>query len=480
MENMENVESVNVDVFVNKINEYLKNTYELTFDGILEIQDFCRGILTPLSCYAHFENEPLSRIETIRKDLAISAKNGETIKNRVKFSLSCNRNKSDFNIPLVRKAGGLLFVIEESNVGQRVVCRLMCEFTQEMKHIQTTDDLNLVDYKIYPIRDGTVVNMYWDSDYWYSVNKEGKTVYDKGQWLFSTRRNPDIQEVVWRGYKYRNLINSLLSLYPEFNLEKLPKIGKDGKPIFYTFGIKHPAIHPFLQYKIWDENTNLNEKFDKQHYQAEIWMIQPEESVMGIPYHKPLNTTNSEIKSHMSKDNTMLFITWMSENENFKHLNKRQPDNLFLGLILRHKNNGTDLLIQSDLWNNVKNILYKAKYIKGDRKVSRYVDLGLRTMEHLSIINFMNYDQNAVILFFRLFPNYFHYAIRYQTAIKLALLMLSGKQNVYSPNKEALQIAQALYEKYKSEFITTDKSGAKKWFIIKRLKHTDNTQLYLI
>lgn len=109
-------------------------------------------------------------------------------------------------------------------------------------------------YDIYKINDGTIINLYY-------YEPEGK-------WEISTTRGYKMSEQSWDGMTYTEMVNK--SITRSHNMSFKTLCDKLDKNLCYTFGFKHPHMHPFREgsnhdvYNFWfiqsvnPENSNFH------------------------------------------------------------------------------------------------------------------------------------------------------------------------------------------------------------------------------
>jgi hypothetical protein len=103
-------------------------------------------------------------------------------------------------------------------------------------------------YDIYHINDGTVINLYW----WEPTNS----------WVISTTRGYDLTNERWSNLTYIEILKDILRIN-NHDIDDLYKLL--NKEQSYTFGFKHPSMHPFYEgtntpiYAIWFiQSVNLD------------------------------------------------------------------------------------------------------------------------------------------------------------------------------------------------------------------------------
>jgi hypothetical protein len=93
-------------------------------------------------------------------------------------------------------------------------------------------------YDIYYIEDGTVINLYYYND----------------SWAMSTIKGIDVSNNVFNTLTYKEMFNESLECMGIIPQEFYDSLNKNTS---YTFGFKHPDLHPFMEgkgtpiYKVW-------------------------------------------------------------------------------------------------------------------------------------------------------------------------------------------------------------------------------------
>ena len=124
-----------------------------------------------------------------------------------------------------------------------------------LNSISNISNINIINnninndlYDVYRINDGTVINLYW----WEPTNS----------WVISTTRGYDLTDEKWADLTYIEIIKDILNK-TDNSIDDLYKLL--DKTHCYTFGFKHPSMHPFYEglnkpiYTIWFiQSINLN------------------------------------------------------------------------------------------------------------------------------------------------------------------------------------------------------------------------------
>lgn len=358
--------------FLSQANAKLATYTELTSAGFEDFLEWLRDTLKPF--YIRYSYEPPSNIEEINR---LKAKYpGVNIPRRIRFTLKSDRNQSDFKQELCRLANGIVFVIEEpklstlkqvgdndhGNADTKIKARVLCIPSNDFGPIAKTEDMNKLiknnAYKVYDIKDGTIVNLYYDDAYIYE-NKELK----KGRWLIGSKNNHNVESHIWRGYEYSQVLKTLWPRYKKFSWETL------DKECTYTVRFQHPAYHPFDQPKIWTSESNLDE------FNCGLTLIQcihtatraVKEADIGIPNQQEVKLTMDwqtlQIACNRSLEYFLCGVAGKPVSplaiRQHKYMNPNVP--VLFGYILRmddrnHPN--SDVIIESRLWHEIKSLCY--------------------------------------------------------------------------------------------------------------------------
>lgn len=356
--------------FLSQANNRLSTFSELTSAGFEDFLEWLKDTLKPF--FIRYSYEPPSNIEEINK-LRIKYP-GMAIPRRIRFTLKSDRNQSNFKEELCRLANGIVFVIEEpksgkpvhgddkGNTGPKIAVRVLCIPSNDFGPVGKTEDMNALiknnAYKVYDIKDGTIINMYYDDAYIYE-HKELK----KGRWLIGSKNNHNVESHNWRGYEYSQVLKTLWPRYSKFSWDAL------DKECTYTIRFQHPAYHPFDQPKIWTPEQNLDE------FQCGLTLIQCvhtstraiREVDIGIPNQQEVKLTiDWQVLQAACIRSLEYFICGVTGKpvsalaiHQHKYMKPGVP--VLFGYILRmndrnHPN--SDVIIDSRLWQEIKGLCY--------------------------------------------------------------------------------------------------------------------------
>jgi hypothetical protein len=213
-------------------------------------------------------------------------------------------------------------------------------------------------YHIYDAEDGTCFNMY----------------YYKDQWLISTSNGLDVGNKTWEDV-HSTLLNNTILTYKEVISECLVKnditwdnfISKLDKTYCYSFGFKHPAMHPFYEgqstpiYKFWFiQSICLNKESPNYMWSYDTPII-PENAdhIIKNMKHQELSKVGvvSDIKELIKIAEDMLpkYINSLEKKE--------ESISIHYGFILRSVNfeitgNHSDIYIESSLLREIRKFWY--------------------------------------------------------------------------------------------------------------------------
>lgn len=222
-------------------------------------------------------------------------------------------------------------------------------------------------YNIYQIEDGTIINLY----------------YYNNKWTISTSRGLDMNNVKFNSLTYGDLLKDCLSKKEISDQEFYDSLDKKK---CYTFGFKHPDIHPFWEgkeepvYKIWFvrsidlDNLEVNDK-------------------------PPLNKIGVQKKINIGVTNmNFIYKKLKTAYENFV-----EHKNVNYGYILADKNVNTlgddsMIILESSLLNSIRNLWYNGSYIKFSQT---------HKFERINTILLNSFlDDTRTDKFLKLFPQY--------------------------------------------------------------------------
>lgn len=221
------------------------------------------------------------------------------------------------------------------------------------KNIQNYTDVSIDDindgndYKVYRLYDGTIINLYYYND----------------KWCLSTGKGYEVNDLLFADSTYQKVFESLTSTYyPEFSYDKLDK--SRCYSICMKYHKYHAFIVPYSEEKL--DSIRLIQSVDltllNNKNELSISMNDP----IGFDFQEEITVSNSEI---FHNDNYLCELFSYSKNEYNIYKNKIKTDQLIgynpiFGYVIRNNNLSkcglySNIIIESSLYVNIKNILYK-------------------------------------------------------------------------------------------------------------------------
>lgn len=354
-------------------------------DFVDQLQKFCDAtpsnqLATDLKQYLLQTLIPLKIKFNMETDTAIT------------ISLTTDRHGANFNNAFVRQANGAMIKISNREVNLMIIPAN--EFNNNYSAIDIEQFLRDDLYKIHPIRDGTTVNLYYDEE-----------------WKFATKNSSNISQMSWRGFPFMDVINECLKQYPEFSYDKLDKNN------VYSLGFRNMKYHPFLG------NGPTAE------YQPSMWLIcahnrstlASTDGLIGIPT-QPTITIQPETKSIYN------FLQEQCKSALSDYLTNAVGEPR-LGFILRSTNPSrtgqfSDILIESDLFGEIKKAIYDLPYIK-NKVVRDKIKNNFKNMTYVIAYNWLSFNKSP--LFFKLFPQYLPLKFKFDNILEKTITMLVSK-----------------------------------------------------
>lgn len=237
--------------------------------------------------------------------------------------------KSRFLLNTIHKGLITLTIHSEAN-GIVLLCDLDAEFqwsvlvmpprTLTTKYNKRKLISNIKSYTISPMNDGTIISLYY---------------YDN-KWRISTTRGYDMGPNKWLSTKtYDEIIAIVLAKY-DISFDELDSSS------YYTIGFHHPEYHPFVN-DITAWSINFVDESKKG-----IGKLPQQLSVTF-----PKNFTNEQIFNALQNNNYGAMANYITSGK------------IHYGYILRY--NDSNILLESDLFQNIKYIYYKHPKIFNER-----------------------------------------------------------------------------------------------------------------
>jgi hypothetical protein len=248
--------------------------------------------------------------------------------------LSVMKGKANYKYKLVNQCNGL--IIDSAN--WRALVR-PCEALNPQPN-ESLVAKNIEDYNVYPMFDGTFVNLYCYG----------------GTWCLSSANGFDIGAFNWMGpLTYQEAFDNVLSRYPNFTYEGL------NADYCYSIVFKHYDFHPFMG----DPEAAYLIKVTHPETGVTISDEEIPNLAIGIPYVIPINDvlkmgSNQTLYERMKTlaNNSMKIYTTQEEG----------APKVVYGFVLRAKNASdyynSNLAIESILFKNIRQFIYGVKDIK--------------------------------------------------------------------------------------------------------------------
>jgi hypothetical protein len=225
-------------------------------------------------------------------------------------------------------------------------------------HVNVTHICNNIQkYKMYDIKDGTTITLYW-----HSVTST---------WVMSSANGFDVGGYRWMGRAtYSEAFNVVAAAYPEFKYELL------DKGYSYTIGFRHPDFHPLLSDgpKMWfiqSCDLALMNSADHRLVLSDNMTRPASAEQHGLVI--PLQVT-TDAGGRKGKE----LLTWIS-NRNIgayqRYLQSLKADPadsnpaIHYGFVLRSTCGEPDYILESDLLQHVRSLIYNQPKKQGIGKV---------------------------------------------------------------------------------------------------------------
>lgn len=346
-----------------------------------------------------------NKIKLLAEDLEKLEENGRT-----RFVLSADRHNSDFAIKLARQSNGIVYQL--SNVpSKQPKCELVVVPSNDFNNRFTKTDLEPLikgsKYKIYPLSDGTTVNLYFDKI--------------ATKWMFSSKNTFNLGELSWRGAKYNTTIMDVLAQYKDFSFDKL------DKNCCYSIGFKHPAFHPFGQPQIFTLSQlgllpQLGQTSQQEHLpqpeQKPIQWIKRAWIISGFNLEKKTQLTDDEIRQIGLPEQKLLplkslqsaksiFMGMVAQCNRANDIYVKEGK-VFLGYVLRSVNETetgefSDILFESSLYKDIKYCVYNKPAIK-NKLMRQKIKENFKNLNYVILDAYLNFYKRDV--FIKLFPQF--------------------------------------------------------------------------
>jgi hypothetical protein len=324
---------------------------------------------------------------------------------RMIFHTAVNNRFNQSNDWLNLTCNGL--VVDVNNLKVLAIPQLNCISHIEMSTVNTYMYHDL--YDIYKINEGTIINIYWWNNAWVISTSKGYDLTDKTPMSGSKTYKEMLAEILKRNYDEKELIIDR-ALYEKSYMIKDPldtneTILKDlhfveptPEDLFYnlldnensyTFGFKHPSMHPFRECKS-DDIYNM-------------WFVQSvnlKTCVVNNEFKNNLNIGRQTRLTHKVKNIKELYtkLNRAYDDFDFDYINKINYGYIFKSRNFTHTREYSVILLESSLMKNLRMFCYNKNIIKNVQE-SNY-DQYLYMIVHSYLKN-TNHKK-----FKRMFPQY--------------------------------------------------------------------------
>jgi hypothetical protein len=282
--------------------------------------------------------------------------------------LSADKQRGDFNLPLVRMANGL--VLDSTNWD--IVSMPACGFTPKYRTVDIRK--NFDQYKVYKIIDGTVVTLYWYAP--------------QNRWCMSSVNGYDVSTYRWMGPDtfMEEFLRVVSAHHPGWSLELL------DRNVCYTVGFRSHHFHPMVSdpEQTWLICAHDLTEVNAGNYTQLNLESDPRVVKIGIAPQKTakIDTPN---KRHR--------IKWMQER-NDKALEDYKNKRCHYGYILRGGSGAfSNIIMKSSLLNKVGRLMYNTP--KHAHNGSIPIDWRTR-LRYTSLSSYLQYDRR---MYAELFPS---------------------------------------------------------------------------
>lgn len=272
----------------------------------------------------------------------------------------CYTSKNDRfkkqSTPFWGECNGLIYDIEQ----QKTLVAPPYNYKTHV-HVQSVNK-DIADglYEIHKINDGTIINLYY--------------YMPDGKWEISTTRGYKMLHQTWDALTYREMIETALKKTCDISFDELCE--KLDQNICYTFGFKHPNIHPFKEgnsddpYNFWFVQAQNPET--RQRHNLPRISIPKQKKVDGI--------TDVKVLFNILKRSLSMFLSTGQINYGF--------------ILTRKDKTDKNILLESSLMQKIRQMVY-------NKKVRFYFQQEY-SPKLRAVVNYFNVNTKA--LYISLFP----------------------------------------------------------------------------
>lgn len=324
------------------------------------------------------DDELIIKSELYKYDIIVSYESNITDGKRRFIFSSSDRSKKVFKNNLCTEANGLVLEAPNWEI-------LVLPTFSPKNNVDTTIINNLLYkqlYDVYYIEDGTIVNFY----FYPPVNN----------WVMSSTKGIDIGDNIFNKLTYSQMFEESLEKFGILPQEFYSMLNPD---VSYTFGFKHPDIHPFMEgkeeliYKVWFVQY-VDIRYTKIPNKVKIIIpIEKKSPFFKIPNHRDVEFTVNNISVLFSKLKNSFTDFMESKTCNYGFLLVAKNINDFEDNI-----SYSTILLDSSLMNSIKKLWYDNTYIKYSKLKS------FNRVKTVLLNSFL--DNNRFESFNILFPQY--------------------------------------------------------------------------
>jgi hypothetical protein len=323
-----------------------------------------------------------------------------------------NRFKSDFSNPISKECNGAIFYYN----------RLYKKFTPLVIPTPLFNSQKLVkkniesiykagNYDVYPIMDGTIMNLY----------------YYKNSWRISTNKAYDATDLVMFSNKtYNDVLSECLSYENNKKIMEYLNVQTLNTSKCYSLCVKNSGFHVFQNYNKVSliQQCCLQTGF-KEDVESDYKCFK---SNAGMTWKDLNNKINSAVSSFKKHGNNLTYVP-------------------FLGVILRNNNSDeySNVLLESNLMTKIRNFLYNFSFSKNLIYKNPF-NMSLETKSpssyyDMTLVNRLNIYLNRrdVNLFLSLFPQFKQEFAEYNQFIIFLTTFIMKNINVLDKNTFHIQ-----------------------------------------
>lgn len=303
--------------------------------------------------------------------------------------LSSNRNQSLFNLPIHHQCNGL--IVDTDNWKILATSNPMFNPKPNFKFVGK----NFSKYTIYPVIDGTVINLY----------------YYKEEWRMGSCHAYDIGSYYWMGTKsYQTLFNEVLA-------KTTLKYDELDKTKCYIMGFRHFNVHPFKSdpEKIWFiDSYDMSNDTPKRCFDD----VAPFIEAKGILVQRPVTVGFAEM-TRVCKE---AYVD-----------NQKSAAKITYGFILRGRfsecGENSHILYESTLLKKIRKLMYNMP--KPCDKIGQISIDNVNRMNFMALRAYLDYNSRAT--FIKLFPQFAPLFVEYKSFIeRLANRILQCYRNKFT------------------------------------------------